>query len=77
MGEQAPAPDNNAVRLREHPGGWYAAGERHLWLAQESVWPSLPPASAQSMSMRRIPLRQFLSQVLFKLKSQKVELHAV
>jgi hypothetical protein len=70
VGEQAPAPDNNAVRLREHPGGWYAAGERHPWLAQNQPWPSLPPASAQSMSMERIPLRQLLPQVLGKLQSQ-------
>ena len=27
VGEQAPAPQNEAVRVREHPGAWYAAGE--------------------------------------------------
>ena len=30
VGEQAPAPDNEAVQVREHPGGWYAAGENPL-----------------------------------------------
>ncbi len=35
VGEQAPIPNNHAVELREHPGGWYAAGERRPWLAQD------------------------------------------
>ena len=26
VGEHAPVPDNEAVQVREHPGGWYAAG---------------------------------------------------
>ena len=30
VGEHAPAPDDEAVQVREHPGGWYAAGESPL-----------------------------------------------
>ena len=26
VGEHAPVPDDEAVQVREHPGGWYAAG---------------------------------------------------
>lgn len=29
VGERAPTPDNKAVTIREHPGGWYGAGVSH------------------------------------------------
>lgn len=37
VGEQAPAPESEAVRVCEHPGGWYAAGESEMLSSRAKI----------------------------------------